>query len=147
VRAVVQRVDKATVSVKGKTIAEIGPGLLILLGISREDTEKDLQYIVDKVVNLRIFERNGKFDLSVKEVSGEILLVSQFTLYGDCRKGRRPSFTEAAPPNEARHLYQLALEKFAAQVPTKSGWFQERMIVTLANNGPVTLLIDSHKKF
>jgi len=146
-RAVIQRVSGANVSVEGRVLAEIGQGLVVLLAIGSEDTEADIDYIVEKTVNMRIFEREGKFDLSLKDIEGEVLLVSQFTLYGDVRKGRRPSFTEAAPPAVAKSLYEKAYEKFAGQAPTKEGEFQAYMSVNIVNDGPVTVLLDSKKKF
>lgn len=146
-RAVIQRVSKASVAVDDKVLAGIGQGLLILLAVGCEDTEADIDYIVEKSVNMRIFERDGKFDLSVLDVEGEVLLVSQFTLYGDIRKGRRPSFTEAAPPAEARRLYELAYQRFAEVIATKEGEFQAHMSVNIINDGPVTILLDSKKSF
>ncbi|HZD59557.1 MAG TPA: D-aminoacyl-tRNA deacylase, partial [Anaerolineae bacterium] len=109
-RAVVQRVSEASVKVDGRVLVEIGQGLVILLAIARDDTEDDIDYLVGKISTMRIFEREGKFDLSVLDVGGELLLVSQFTLYGDVRKGRRPSFTDAAPPDRARGLYKTAVK-------------------------------------
>jgi len=146
-RAVVQRVSEASVSVDGRVLAGIGQGLVILLAIGRDDTESDIDYIIDKVGNMRIFERDGKFALSVLDVGGEALLVSQFTLYGDLRKGRRPSFTNAAPPDEAKRLYEVAFEKFSRVLPTKEGEFQAHMSVMIVNDGPVTILLDSKKGF
>jgi len=133
--------------VEGRVLAGIGQGLVVLLAVGSEDTEADIDYIVEKTVNMRIFEREGKFDLSLKDVGGEVLLVSQFTLYGDTRKGRRPSFTEAAAPAEAQSMYEKAYKKFAEQVPTKEGEFQAYMSVNIVNDGPVTVLLDSKKKF
>jgi D-tyrosyl-tRNA(Tyr) deacylase len=146
-RAVIQRVSKASVSVEDKILSEIGQGLVVLLAVGAEDNRSDIDYIVDKTVNLRIFEKDGKFDLSVLDVSGEILLVSQFTLYGDIRKGRRPSFTGACPPDTARDIYAAAAQRFQALVPTKEGEFQAHMNVSLNNDGPVTILLDSKKTF
>jgi D-tyrosyl-tRNA(Tyr) deacylase len=114
-RAVVQRVSEASVKVDGRVLVEIGQGLVILLAIARDDTEDDIDYLVGKISTMRIFEREGKFDLSVLDVGGELLLVSQFTLYGDVRKGRRPSFTDAAPPDRARGLYETAVKKWHRQ--------------------------------
>lgn len=146
-RAVIQRVSRASVEVEDRVLAKIGQGLVVLLAVGSDDTETDIDYIVEKTVNMRIFEREGKFDLSLKDVDGEVLLVSQFTLYGDIRKGRRPSFTEAAPPAEAKSMYEKAYRKFAEQAPTKEGEFQARMSVNIVNDGPVTILLDSKKKF
>lgn len=146
-RAVVQRVSEASVEVEDRVLAEIGRGLVVLLAIASGDTTKDIDYIVEKVRNMRIFERDGKFDLSVVDVGGEVLLVSQFTLLGDVRKGRRPGFTGAAPPDEAKLIYGLAAEKFKEAVPTKEGEFQAQMSVKIVNDGPVTILLDSSKCF
>ena len=146
-RAVVQRVSEAGVEVGDRVLAEIGQGLVVLLAIAADDTGNDIDYIVEKVRNMRIFERDGKFDLSVLDICGEVLLVSQFTLFGDVRKGRRPSFTGAAPPEEARRMYGLAAAKFNEAVPTKEGEFQANMSVKIVNDGPVTILLDSRKCF
>lgn len=146
-RAVVQRVDRASVTVDGQTTGEVACGLLVLFGVAEGDTDKDLQYIIDKVTGLRVFEdEQGKMNLSVKDIGGEILAVSQFTLYGDCRHGKRPSFTEAAKPEIADAYY----EKFiagcrSAGVPVSTGVFRAHMLVELVNNGPVTILLDSRK--
>lgn len=148
-RAVVQRVVRGSVKVDGCLIDEIGPGLVVLLGVRRSDTENDAAYLADKVANLRIFEdEQGKMNLSVIDKRGSVLVVSQFTLYGDCRKGRRPGFSEAAPPEEARLLYNEfvgELEKAGLKVAT--GCFREHMTVEIVNDGPVTLLLDSNKTF
>ena len=146
-RAVVQRVSEANVEVEDRVLAEIGQGLVVLLAIGKDDTEDDIDYMVDKISNMRIFERDGKFDLSILDVGGEVLLVSQFTLYGDIRKGRRPSFTEAAPPDRARELYGIVFRRFNQVLPTKEGEFQARMSVKIVNDGPVTILLDSKKGF
>ncbi|MCL6472149.1 MAG: D-tyrosyl-tRNA(Tyr) deacylase [Firmicutes bacterium] len=146
-RAVIQRVSEAGVNVDGKSLAEIGRGLVVLLAVGRDDTESDIDYIVEKTVNMRIFEKDGKFDLSLKDTGGEVLLIPQFTLYGDVRKGRRPSFTDSAPPDEARSLYDIAFKKFSEAVPTKEGEFQAQMSVNIVNDGPVTILLDSKKNF
>jgi D-tyrosyl-tRNA(Tyr) deacylase len=144
-RAVIQRVRNASVEIKGNTVAKIGQGLLVFLGIGREDTIQDIQWMVEKVINLRIFEKeNGKFDHSLLDVDGELLVVSQFTLYGDCSKGRRPSFTDAMEANEAKKLFDLFVEKAKARIgKVESGLFQSFMDVSLINEGPVTLIMDS----
>jgi len=145
-RALIQRVTKASVTVDDKKISEINKGILILLGITQGDNEKDINYLLEKISNLRIFEKDGKLDLSIKEVTGEFLLVSQFTLYGDCNKGRRPDFNSAAPIEEARAVYEKACEIFQkSDVPTKTGQFQANMQVELVNDGPFTLMIESKK--
>lgn len=144
--ALLQRVKKASVSVNGQIISKIDKGLLVLLGVVEGDTEKDADYIAQKLVNLRVFqgEDSGQsFCHSIKEIKGEILLVSQFTLAGDCKKGRRPSFTKALNPKEAEVLYEYTAEKLASDVNTKLGLFGADMDVELINDGPVTLLIDS----
>ncbi|HHW55597.1 MAG: D-aminoacyl-tRNA deacylase [bacterium] len=148
-RAVVQRVTKGRVRVEGETVGEIGPGFVVLLGIGREDTRADAQYLAEKVVNLRVFEdEEGKMNLSLLDVGGEILAISQFTLYGDCRKGRRPSFTAAAPPEEARALYEGFVQEVAGYgLRVATGQFQAHMLVEIHNDGPVTLLLDSKKEF
>ena len=147
-RAVVQRVSRASVTVAGEVTGEIGPGLLILLGVGNHDATKDADYLADKILNLRIFsDENDKMNLSVRDNGGGILVVSQFTLFGDCRKGRRPSYNEAAPPEMAERLYEYfvaALRKLGAPVAT--GRFQAMMEVNLLNNGPVTIILDSDKK-
>ena len=148
-RAVIQRVKQASVTVDGEEVGIINKGLLLFLGVHRHDDEKELAWMVEKVVNLRIFEdSDGKMNLSLIDIDGEILVVSQFTLYGDCRKGRRPGFSEAAQPKQANELY----EKFITSVrqkglTTSSGTFQAMMDVELVNDGPVTLLLDSTKAF
>ena len=148
-RAVVQRVKSASVTVDGERVSEIGAGVLIFLGVAHEDTTKELEYIANKVANLRIFEdAAGKMNCSLLETGGAALVVSQFTLYGDCRKGRRPSFINAARPEVANALYEefiTALEK--RNVPTQGGTFQAMMEVQLINDGPVTILLDSTKIF
>jgi len=148
-RAVVQRVKSASVTVDGERVSEIGAGVLIFLGVAHEDTTKELEYIANKVANLRIFEdAEGKMNCSLLETGGAALVVSQFTLYGDCRKGRRPSFINAARPEVANALYEefiAALEK--RKVPTQGGTFQAMMDVQLINDGPVTILLDSDKNF
>ena len=148
-RAVVQRVSRASVSVDGIIVGEIGQGLLVLIGVSKTDAEADSDYLVEKVAGLRIFEdADGKMNQSVVDVGGAILAVSQFTLYGDVRRGRRPSFDGAARPERASELYQY----FVAQIrqrglPCHTGKFQAMMSVSLVNEGPVTLLLDSAKLF
>ena len=148
-RAVVQRVDKAKVTVDGKIVGEISRGLMVLVGVVEGDTEKDVQYLADKVTGLRIFEDEAeKMNLSVKDIGGEILSVSQFTLYGDCRKGKRPSFDKAAKPETAIVLYEKYNELCRQQnIKVETGVFGAHMLVELANNGPVTILLDSSKMF
>lgn len=148
-RAVVQRVDRASVTVDGSVTGQSGRGLLVLLGVAEGDTDKDLQYMVDKVVGLRIFEdENEKMNLSVKDIGGELLAVSQFTLCGDCRKGKRPSFDKAAKPEIANAYYERFMELCRqAGLHVETGVFRAHMLVELVNNGPVTILLDSRKEF
>ena len=148
-RAVVQRVSRAKVTVAGETTGEIGLGLLVLLGVGREDSEGSADYLVEKIAGLRIFEDDGgKMNRSVVDVGGAVLVVSQFTLYGDVRKGKRPSFDDAAPPQTARALYEYFVQKIRASgVRCETGRFQEMMAVELVNEGPVTILLDSAKGF
>ena len=148
-RAVVQRVSSARVTVDGLLVGEIGSGLLVLLGASCSDDQDDVVYVVRKILGLRIFQNSGgKMDLSVAEVNGAVMVVSQFTLYGDVRKGRRPSFDEAAPPESARPLYDSVIEGIRdVGVKVATGEFGAMMDVSLVNNGPVTLLVDSAKQF
>lgn len=148
-RAVVQRVSQAQVSCQGRLIARLGKGLLVLVGIDREDALTDVHYLADKIAQLRVFENDqGKMNLTVEEVSGEILVVSQFTLLGDCRKGRRPSFSQAAAPEKARELYERFVHRFRELgLPVQTGVFQESMEVGLVNDGPVTLMLDSKRLF
>ena len=146
-RAVIQRVKSAAVYVEGRLSGKIGSGLLVFVGVGKGDGENDVSYMTSKLPELRIFEdASEKFNLSLKETSGEILIVSQFTLYGDCRKGRRPSFTEAEEPTVAKNLYDRLIDKLRDQgIPVQTGEFQTKMEVHLINDGPVTLLLDSKK--
>jgi D-tyrosyl-tRNA(Tyr) deacylase len=148
-RAVVQRVSHAKVTVNGEITGEIGPGLLVLLGVAKEDTRTDADYLAEKTIGLRVFEdADGKMNLSVADAGGALLVVSQFTLYGDVRRGKRPSFDAAAPPQQARELYEYFVEKIrAAGLRSETGRFQEMMKVELVNEGPVTILLDSAKTF
>jgi D-tyrosyl-tRNA(Tyr) deacylase len=148
-RAVVQRVSEASVTVGGDTVSSIGPGLLVLLGVGRDDKEADADYLAEKVVHLRIFEDDaGQMNRSVLEARGAILVVSQFTLYGDARRGRRPGFSSAAPPEEANRLYRHFVARVAALgVEVREGVFRAMMDVALVNRGPVTLLLDSTRAF
>ena len=148
-RAVVQRVSRASVDVDGERVGEIGRGLVVLLGVGEDDTEKDAAYLAEKIVGLRIFEDGeGKMNLSMRDVGGEALVVSQFTLFGDTRKGKRPSFVKAAPPEKAERLYEDFVGRVReAGVPTATGRFQAMMALSLINDGPVTILLDSRKAF
>jgi D-tyrosyl-tRNA(Tyr) deacylase len=148
-RAVIQRVSRAKVTVDGEITGEIGTGILVLLGVSREDSEKDALYLLEKTLNLRIFEdAEGKMNLSLLDNGGELMDVSQFTLYGDARKGRRPSFIEAAAPDEANRLYEFFVAEARKQIErVGTGRFQAMMDVELVNDGPVTILLDSAKNF
>lgn len=148
-RAVVQRVDSAAVDVDGVQTGSVGQGLLVLLGVAKEDTDKDLEYLLAKVTGLRIFEdEQGKMNLSVADVGGGLLVVSQFTLYGDCRKGKRPSFDQAAGAELAKLYYEKFVAGARAQgLSVGTGQFQAHMLVSLVNNGPVTILLDSTKNF
>lgn len=148
-RAVVQRVSHAKVTVNGRIAGEIALGLLVLLGVGQEDTESDVNYLAEKVASLRIFaDAEEKMNLSVADVGGSVLVVSQFTLYGDLRRGRRPSFDAAAAPDTAQKLYELFVERIrAAGLRCETGRFQEMMQVELVNEGPVTVLLDSEKNF
>ena len=148
-RAVVQRVTNASVTVDGKVISQIGRGVLVLLGISDSDTIKDMEYLADKCVNLRIFEDEEEvMNRSLLDIGGELLLVSQFTLYGDARKGRRPSYIHAAQPDVARELFSQCVNVFQERCDkVKTGEFQAMMDVSLTNDGPVTILLDSKKEF
>jgi D-aminoacyl-tRNA deacylase len=148
-RAVIQRVSRARVTVGNEITGEIGLGLLLLLGVGVADTRADVDYLAEKIVGLRIFEDSGgKMNLSVAGAGGAILVVSQFTLYGDARRGKRPSFDAAAPPQQARELYENFVEKIRASgLRCETGRFQETMHVELVNQGPVTILLDSTKAF
>ena len=148
-RCVIQRVTQASVTVGEELVGKIGRGYMILIGVSSEDTDKDLRYMAEKVPNLRIFEDEaGKMNLSIKDVGGEILAVSQFTLYGDARGGRRPSFSTAARPEQANALYEQLVEAWRAQgIHVETGRFRAEMQVSLVNDGPVTMLMDSTKLF
>jgi len=148
-RAVLQRVKSARVEVDGNVVGSIGHGLLVFVGIGADDSKKDIDYIVNKTINLRIFgDEKSKFNLSLLDIGGEVLLVSQFTLFGDCRKGRRPSFSGAAPIDVAKETYQEVIEAFREKgIKVETGEFQAMMEVYLVNDGPVTMLLDSKKLF
>jgi D-aminoacyl-tRNA deacylase len=147
-RAVVQRVTRARVRVAGEIAGEIGCGLLVLLGVGDGDTESDAGYLAEKISGLRVFEHDGKMNLSVLDVNGAVLTISQFTLYGDVRRGKRPSFDTAARPERARELYEHFVESIRASgLRCETGRFQEMMQVELVNDGPVTILLDSKKTF
>jgi len=148
-RAAVQRVKEARVEVKGSLAGTIGPGLLIFLGVGQDDTEKDSRYLADKIAYLRIFsDATGVMNLSLMDTGGAALVVSQFTLWGDCRKGRRPSFAHAARPEQAKELYEHFIRLLKEKnIHVETGRFQEMMAVSLINDGPVTLLLDSAKTF
>lgn len=143
-RAVLQRVSSAAVRVGGEPISRIGPGLLVLLGVAGEDEDEDARFIAGKIADLRLFSDSGGFDLSVGDAGGAVLVVSQFTLYGNIRKGRRPSFGDAAAPPEAKRLYELVIEELAASgLIVRQGVFQAKMEVEMVNDGPVTLIVES----
>jgi D-tyrosyl-tRNA(Tyr) deacylase len=148
-RAVIQRVSRAQVAVANEIVGQIANGLLVLLGVSKADSEADADYLADKIVGLRIFEdANEKMNLSVVDIRGEVLVVSQFTLYGDVRRGKRPSFDDAAPSERARELYEYFVGRIkAAGLKCETGQFQATMKVELVNEGPVTILLDSGKAF
>jgi len=148
-RAVIQRVSEASVVVAKETVGAIDQGLMVLLGVAQGDTSKDVVYLADKTAGLRIFEDdNGKMNRSVKDIGGSILVVSQFTLLGDCRKGRRPGFTDAASPELADTLYQEYVDALRSQgITTATGVFRANMQVALVNEGPVTIMLDSRKQF
>ena len=148
-RAVVQRVSRASVEVEGRVVGEIGPGLLVLLGVAGTDANADADYLAEKIAGLRIFEdENGKMNLSVADVGGAVLAISQFTLYGDVRRGKRPSFDDAARPERARELYEYFVMQIRQRgLHCETGEFQAMMAVSLINEGPVTVLLDSSKSF
>ncbi len=148
-RAVVQKVTEAAVTVAGETVGQIGQGLMVLLGVEQGDTEKDALYLADKMAGLRIFEDDeDKLNLSLAQAGGSILLVSQFTLLGDVRHGKRPSFTKAAPAAEADALYEKVADRLRQLgINVETGRFRTHMLVSLVNDGPVTILLDSHKLF
>jgi D-tyrosyl-tRNA(Tyr) deacylase len=144
-KTLLQRVSNASVSVNNKVVGKIGPGLVVFVGIAKDDSEKDARYLANKIVNLRVFANEAsEFALSALETKGEILIVSQFTLLADSRKGRRPSFTEAAPPEKARELYEFFVNQVRSTgLTVETGIFQEHMLVEIHNDGPVTLLLES----
>ena len=148
-RAVIQRVKEAKVEIRGAVVGEISKGLLVFLGVGQNDTEKECEYLANKIINLRIFpDENDMMNLSLRDINGGALVVSQFTLWGDCRKGRRPSFIEAARPDKAKGLYEYFISLLRERhVNVATGKFQEMMDVHLVNDGPVTILIDSSKNF
>jgi D-tyrosyl-tRNA(Tyr) deacylase len=148
-RAVVQRVTRASVSVDSQVVGQIGAGLVVLLGVEQDDTDDDAQQLADKTVQLRIFDdAEGKMNLALTDVRGEMLVVSQFTLLGDCRKGRRPSFIQAAAPEMAERLYETFVAAVGVQgIRVATGRFRAMMLVELVNDGPVTLILDSRKRF
>jgi len=147
-KALVQRVSRASVSVNEDVVGEIGQGLVVFLGVALDDSREDARYLANKVANLRIFENEAsRFALSALEIGGDILVISQFTLLADSRKGRRPSFTEAAPPDMAEELYEFFVEQVRSTgLKVETGLFQEHMLVEIHNNGPVTLLVESKKR-
>jgi D-tyrosyl-tRNA(Tyr) deacylase len=147
-RAVIQRVTSAEVTVDGRSTGKIGKGLLVFVGVGKGDGEADISYLSSKIPDLRIFEdHSGKFNLSLRDVGGEMLIVSQFTLFGDCRRGRRPSFSDAEDPLVAKVFYEQLVERMKRQgIPVHTGEFQANMEVHLVNDGPVTLLLDSKQK-
>ena len=148
-KALLQRVTGASVSIAGEVVGSVGRGLVVFVGVASEDTEKDAQYLAQKTVNLRIFaDEAGKFNLSALDINGELLLVSQFTLLADTRKGRRPSFVEAAPPDRAEELFDYFVEQTSATgLKVETGRFQQYMQVEIHNDGPVTILLDSREKY
>lgn len=149
-RAIVQRVSQSCVMVDNKEVGNVNKGLMVLLGIDKKDTLKDMEYIAEKIVNLRIFDdASGKMNLSALDIGGELLIISQFTLFGDCRKGKRPSFTNAAPPEHAQKLYNALVRYVKDKYPIRveTGVFQAEMQLVVYNDGPVTILLDSNKLF
>jgi len=148
-RCVIQRVSQASVRVEGNVIGEIGSGLLALVGIGQDDGLSDIAWLATKIIGLRIFEdQEGKMNESLSDIYGELLLVSQFTLFGDCRKGKRPSFSDAAPPEIAKALFDQLVDHIRLQgITVETGQFQADMEVSLVNSGPVTILLDSKRKF
>ena len=144
-RVLIQRVKTASGEIQGDTISQINKGILILLGVCSEDSDADIQFLVDKITNLRIFEdETGKMNLSLMDIKGEVLIVSQFTLYADCRKGRRPSFTDAAEPGFAKDMYKKFVQKFSdTGLHVGEGEFAAMMNVSLVNDGPVTIMLDT----
>ena len=148
-RACIQRVSRASVSVDGRVVGEVERGFVVLLGVSESDTDKDVEYLCQKTLALRVFEDDaGKMNLSIQDVGGSLLVISQFTLYGDLRQGNRPGFTEAARPEEARQWYQAFVQRAEEDgITVATGQFQTEMQVSLINEGPVTLLLDSRKQF
>ena len=144
-RAIIQKVKEARATFEGEILGEIETGLCVLLGVKTGDTEKESEWMAEKLVNLRVFgDESEKLNHSLLDVKGEMLLISQFTVYGECRKGRRPSFTEAAPPGDAKRLYELTIAKVKDYgVPVKTGMFQTHMVIEIVNDGPVTLIIDT----
>lgn len=148
-RAVVQRVLRGSVTVNEQVVGKIDHGLVVLLGVGQDDTADDARYLADKITQLRIFDdQDGKLNLSVQDIGGGVLAISQFTLYGDCRKGRRPSYSEAAPLTEAKELYEIFVQRLICNgLLTATGVFRAHMVVEIINDGPVTLLLDSRKVF
>ncbi len=148
-RAVIQRVDEATVTVDGSVVGKISRGLLVFLGVESNDGQEDLAFLKNKILNLRVFpDSDGKMNLSLVDTGAAVLLVSQFTLHADCRKGNRPSFIRAAPPDQADQLYQELIEQLRSEgVTVESGEFRAMMKVNLVNDGPVTLIVDSRKDY
>jgi D-tyrosyl-tRNA(Tyr) deacylase len=147
-KAILQRVDHASVEVDGEVVGQIGSGLVVLLGVAKGDTEAEAAYLVEKTCNLRVFEdERGRFDRSILDIHGELLIVSQFTILADCRKGRRPGFDDAAPPKEAERLYNHFVDLTRASgLRVATGRFQARMLVNIANQGPVTIILDRPPK-
>lgn len=148
-KVLIQRVTRGSVSVSGQTVGSISRGLVVLLGVAAGDTEKDVEYLAQKTAGLRIFpDQDGKFNLSVQDIRGELLIISQFTLLADTRKGRRPAFTGAAPPDEAERLYNYYVNLMRdTGLKVETGQFQQHMLVEIINDGPVTILLDSREKY